>query len=223
MVKFDPKITEIVFFDVEWYVPPTQRESKGASMLANPHKEGQMLIGGVFAKFHPLRERINDIKYDHFWLWNETDEETLVRKIYEYIKAEWRNFENTHWSQADLILCGQGISRFDVPILYIQCVNYEVDSKDEIYYTFFKTKQVDISNVTIPLIWADVMYPSNWNLISRRFGFNRLKESGANVWDMYDNRQYGEIEKRTEQEVRDCVNIYELIIKKFMKSRNKER
>ena len=95
-----------------------------------------------------------------------------------------------------------------------------MDSKDEIYYTFFKTKHVDISNVAIPLIGADVMYPSNWNLISRRFNFRRLKKSGTSVWDMYDNRQFGEIEKRTEQEVRDVVCTYNLIINQFMKKKN---
>jgi len=219
MVKFDPSITEIIFFDLEWYVPPDQRESKGASMIANPNKEGQMLLGGVFAKLFPLKEKINDIKYDHFWLWKENDEEDLVRKMYNYVKNEWRNFEGTHWSQADLILCGQGTSRFDVPVLYIKSFDYEVDSEDEIFYTFFKTKQVDLSNVAIPLIWADVMYPSNWNLISTRFKFKKLKESGASVWDMYDTRQYGEIEKRTEQEVRDCVNLYDMIIERFMTRR----
>lgn len=221
MVKFDPKITEIIFFDLEWYVPLTQRESKGASMLANPNKEGQMLLGGVFAKFHPIIEKIRDIEYDHFWLWKEKDEASMVSKIYEYIKNEWRNFDGTHWSQADLILCGQGISRFDVPILYLQCEKFGVDTKEEIYYTLFKTKQVDISNVAIPLIWADVMYPSNWNLISRRFGYRRLKESGASVWDMYDGQKYDDIERRTEQEVRDVVSTYNLILNRFMKRKNR--
>jgi len=216
MIKFDPDITEIIFFDLEWYVPLYQRESKGASLLANPNREDQMLLGGVFAKFHPLKESKNDIGYDHFWLWNEENEGELVKKIYRYIKEEWSNFKGTHWSQGDLILCGQGISRFDVPILYIRGLYYDVDTKEEIFETFFKTKQVDLSNVVIPLIWGKVMYPSNWNSICKRFRFERLKESGARVWDMYDVGQYGLIEKRTEQEVKDCINLYYLIIKRFM-------
>ena len=216
MVNFDPDITEIIFLDLEWYVPQEQRESKGASMLANPNINGQMLLGGVFSKFHPLKERTQDTKYDHFWLWKEKDEKALVNKMYKYIKDEWKNFEGTDWRQADLILCGQGTSRFDIPVLYIRSVDYNVDSKDEIFNTLFKTKQVDLSNVAIPLIWADLMYPSNWNLICKRFGFNRLKESGTSVWDMYDAQQYSQIEKRTEQEVKDCVNLYDFIMKRFM-------
>lgn len=220
MIKFDPDITEIIFFDLEWYVPPHQRESKGASLLANPNREDQMLLGGVFAKFHPLKESIRDIDYDHFWLWRERDEGELVGKIYRYIKKEWNNFEGTHWSQGDLILCGQGISRFDVPILYIRSIYHEVDAKEEIFSTFFKTKQVDLSNVAIPLIYSRVMYPANWNSISRRFEFRRLKESGAKVWDMYDAGQNNLIEKRTEQEVQDCVNFYDYIIERYMTRRN---
>lgn len=216
MVKFDRDMTEIIFFDLEWYVPEEQRISKGGSLMANPNKGGQKLLGGVFAKFHPLKDRIKDIEYDHFWLWSEEDERTLVENIYNYIKDEWNAFEGKHWSLADLILCGQGISRFDVPILYIRSVYYGVDSEEEIFETLFKTKQVDLSNVAVPLIWADVMYPANWNLICKRFGFKRLKESGARVWDMYDEGGYGLIEERTEQEVRDCINFYDLVVKRFM-------
>lgn len=223
MVNFDPDITEIIFLDLEWYVPLDQRESWGASLLANPHRNDQMLLGGVFAKFHPLKEKIKDINYDHFWVWSEKDEEDLISKIYKYIKDEWKNFEGTHWSQADLILCGQGISRFDIPILYIRSINYNVDLKEDIFETYFKTKHVDLSNVAIPLIWRDVMYPQDWNNISNRFRFNRLKESGASVWDMYDKVSYNLIEERTEQEVKDCINLYDLIIKNFMTRKDRKK
>lgn len=221
MVNFDPDITEIIFFDLEWYVPLHQRESRGASLLANPYRTDQLLLGGVFAKFHPLKEKYQDIRYDHFWLWSEKNEEALIRKIYYYIKDEWKNFEGTHWSQADLILCGQGISRFDVPIMYIRSTDYNVDSMEEIFETYFKTKHVDLSNVAIPLIWSDVMYPQNWNNICKRFRFRKLKESGTKVWDLYDRGSYRLIEDRTEEEVKDCVNLYDLIIRSYMTRRKR--
>ena len=163
MVDFHPDITEIIFFDLEWYVPPNQRRLKGASLAMNPHKPGQFLLGGVFGKFHPLKQKKEAIKFEHFWLWKEKNEQAVIKKIYDYVKKEWRNFEGTPSQQADLILCGQGISRLDVPVLYIQSMKYQVDKPEEIFYTFCKTKQVDLSNVAIPLIYGDVMYPSNWN------------------------------------------------------------
>jgi len=223
MVDFDPDITEIIFFDIEWYVPPDQRELKGASLAMNPNKPGQFLLGGVFGKFHPLKQRKGDIKYDHFWLWKEEDEKTVVKKIYDYVKTEWRNFDDTPHSQADLILCGQGISRLDVPVLYIRSMDYKVDKPEEIFYTFCKTKQVDLSNVAIPLIYGDLMYPSNWNQICRRFRFDRLKESGKSVWDYYDQKAFSTIEDRTEKEVRDCVEFYDYIQRNFMTRNNRRR
>ena len=216
MVDFDPDITEIIFFDLEWYVPPNQRRLKGASLAMNPHKSGQFLLGGVFGKFHPLKQKKEEIKFKHFWLWNEKDEHAVVQKIYDYVKTAWRNFDGTPSRQADLILCGQGISRLDVPVLYIQSMKYKVDKPEEIFYTFCKTKQVDLSNVAIPLIYGDVMYPSNWNQISRRFKLNREKESGKSVWDYYDQKDYSTIEKRTGQEVKDCINFYNHVKRKFM-------
>jgi len=216
MVDFDPDITEIIFFDLEWYVPPNQRRLKGASLAMNPHKPGQFLLGGVFGKFHPLKQKKEAIKFKHFWLWKEKNEQVVVQKIYDYVKKEWRNFDGTPSRQADLILCGQGISRLDVPVLYIQSMKYQVDKPEEIFYTFCKTKQVDLSNVAIPLIYGDVMYPSNWNQISRRFRLNREKESGTSVWDYYDQKAYSTIEKRTEEEVKDCINFYSHVQRNWM-------
>jgi hypothetical protein len=224
MVNFDPDITEIIFFDLEWYVPPNQRKLRGASLAMNPHKPGQFLLGGVFGKYHPLKQKKEDIKFDHFWLWqHEDNEEILVKNIYEYIKEEWRKFDSTPGSQADLILCGQGISRLDIPVLYIRSTHYGVDNPEEIFYTYCKTKQVDLSNVSIPLIYGDVMYPSNWNQICGRFRFDRIKESGTSVWTYYDNKEYSTIEKRTEAEVLDCVNYYHYIQNKYMVDKRKQR
>lgn len=214
MVKFDRDTTEIIFFDLEWYVQKEQRVSTGGSLIANPNKKGQKLLGGVFTKFHPLKENIQNIKYDHFWLWQtKNHEKTLVEKIYNYIKAEWKPLEGKHWSQADLILCGQGISRFDVPILYIRSTHFGIDKAETIFEILFKTKQVDLSNVAISYTMDNVMYPASWNDISKKLGYKRLKESGASVWDMYDAKNTRAIEKRTEQEVKDCVKLYEYILK----------
>jgi len=221
MVDFDPDITEIIFFDLEWYVPPNQRRLKGASLAMNPHKPGQFLLGGVFGKFHPLKQKKEDIKFETFWHWKEKNERAVVQKIYNYLKNEWRKFDGTPNSQADLILCGQGVSRLDVLVLYIQSMKYKVDRPEEIFYTFCKTKQVDLSNVAIPLIDAKVMYPTSSNQISKKFKINRKKESGTRVWDYYDQKKFSTIENRTETEVCDCIDFYDHVLRNYMDRKNK--
>ena len=73
--------------------------------MANPNKKGQKLLGGVFAKIHPLKEDIMNIKYDHFWLWRtKNNEKVLVETIYNYIKAEWKPLEGKHCRTAKLRL-----------------------------------------------------------------------------------------------------------------------
>ena len=75
---------------------------------------------------------------------------------------------------------------------------------------YFKTKHVDLSNVTIPFIKNNVkvMYPKTTKQILDKFNIETEKSSGINVWKMYDSGNYTDIEKRTEGEVKDCIKIY---------------
>lgn len=215
MVQFDPNLTEMIFFDLEFYVPEEERDKPGASLLSNPCKEGQFLLGGVFTRYWPLKNHNIKFEFEHFWIWKLDSEEEVLNSIYNYFMESWNRLENKDPRQADLILCGQGISRYDVPILYIRSIANEIDEPDKLFECYFKTKQVDLSNVAIPYFnrGPRVMYPKTTNQILGRFSIKSEKSSGIKVWEMYDARDYDEIEDRTENEVRDCIEIYRSLYK----------
>lgn len=220
LVKFHPNLTEIIFLDLEWYVPIEDRNNIGASLIANPYKENQMMLGGVLMKYKPLLDSRKKIKYEHFWIWKDGSERETITRIYQYVQSSWEKLKNKEAAQADLILCGHGISRFDVPILFIRSLHYAIDEPENIFNTFMKTKQVDLSNVAIPFFNYDkVMYPKTSNSIARRFRIQKEKETGQSVWELYDNSSYKKIEQRTESEVIDSVNLYNYLINKIYKER----
>jgi hypothetical protein len=59
------------------------------------------------------------------------------------------------------------------------------------------------------------MYPKTVNQMFNRFGLEQEKVPSSNVWDKYDNKDYEWIEKRTEREVRDCMNLYQILCSKI--------
>ena len=155
-------------------MPPKDRDQKGASLLANPCKEDHFLLGGVFVKYMFLRE--GNIEYTHFWIWKDNDEKMVLERIYKYIQSSWENLKGKDPRQADLIFCGIGISRFDVPILFIRSQYHQIAPQNEIFECYFKAKQLDISNISIPFFNKDVvMYPKPINAIFSRFGIQKRK------------------------------------------------
>jgi len=110
MVWFDPELTEIIFFDLEFYVPKIDRDKPGASLLANPYKEDHFLLGGVFCKLFPLRKGNQNPKFEHYRTWEmNNDEKMVLTKIYNFFHEEWKRFSNKDRRQANLIAAGLGI------------------------------------------------------------------------------------------------------------------
>jgi len=218
LVKFNPELTEMIFFDLEFYVPKEERDKPGASLLSNPCKENQFLLGGVFTRYHPLKDRNPDFDFKHFWIWKQKEEKNVLNSIYQYFQESWAKLKDKDPRHADLILCGIGISRFDVPILYIRSVLNGIDSSQKIFECYFKTKQVDLSNVCIAFFRNDrykVMYPKTSNQMLRYLDIGREKISGMNVWELYDSEDFANIERRTESEVKDCIEIYKILCKRI--------
>ncbi len=227
MVYFDREKTEMIVFDLEFYVPPKDRNKKGASLLANPNKDGHYLLGGVFTKYKPFKDKdknLDSFDYQHFWVWKEGNEKKVLEKIYNYIINSWEDLKDKDPKQADLMFYGVGISRFDIPVLYIRSTYHKIAPSEDLFECYFKAKQLDLSNIAIPFFNRDqVMYPKSVNSIFRRFGIKKEKESGINVWDMYDKKDYIKIEKRTENEVKDSIVLYRKISTKiYTKNRNEE-
>jgi len=210
MVDFDPRYTEIVFFDTESYVPPDQRVSKG-SMIYNPAKIDHFFLGGVFCRQFPLQGKTEEPQ--HIWSWEKEGEKETLRKIYEYFTQSWKMLEGKTDENPDLILCGIGISRHDVPALYVRSVLRHIAKEEELYETYFKTKMVDLSNVGIALFKNNqALYPKTANALIARLRISSQKASGKTVWDLYDAGEYDAIKSRTAAEVADLMEMASRIV-----------
>jgi hypothetical protein len=226
MVTFDPEQTEMIFFDLEFYVPKEDRIMNGASLLANPTKSGQFLLGGVFCRFWPLKKDRVDLEFKHIWIWDLKTEKKVLKEIYNYFMGSWNELKNKDPRQADLILCGIGITRFDLPVLYIRSIAKKIDSQKNIFEVYFKTKPIDFSTVTIPFFNREkVMYPKTANQILNRFRLEKEKSSSILVWERYDNQDYDWIKQRTEEEVKSTLDIYNIICERIcsQKTQKKEK
>lgn len=226
------KQTRTLFFDLEYQVPRSAQKSTYGSLLANPGRSGQKILGGSFCllestdvKKWPLK--VEDIEMKNFWIWEYDDnEKKMLEDILQYFKDSWGVLKGKKDREADLITCGIGISRFDLPILAYRCNELGVATNEETWELFFTTKQVDLSNVGIAyankrdLKGSWVLYPKTANELCKEFDLNSVKPSGKKVWDMYDEKDFVGIQKRTEGEVRDTVALYRNMRKRiFLKGK----
>ncbi|MBI2936969.1 MAG: hypothetical protein HYY22_02050 [Thaumarchaeota archaeon] len=209
MIDFDPKYTEIVFLDIESYVPPETRQQSKSSMFYNPARPDNFVLGGVFCRAFPLQKKMEPPR--HIWNWRIEDEKTTLLQIYDYFKESWKMIEGKRHDHPDLILVGIGISRFDIPTIYIRSAFHHIDTETALYDTYFKTKIVDLSSVGIPLFKNNQaifpIYPKTANDLSSRLGIRSKKMTGRSVWDMYELRQFDAIKERTACEVADAVEM----------------
>jgi hypothetical protein len=215
VVVFDPKFTEIVFLDTECYVPLEDRNTGPSSMIVNPANPNHILLGGVFAREFPLQKKMENL--EQIWGWTKNDERNTLKRIYEYFQECWKLIEGKSVDNPDLIVIGTGISRFDIPMLFVKCLLNEIDSADNLYQTFFKTKMVDLGDVGIGLFSLNpsfpVIYPKTTNAIANRLKIPVRKTSGKSVWDMYDAREFEGIKERTLEEVKMMRSIAANIVR----------
>ena len=208
-----------LFFDLEYWVPTEAQRGRFGSLLANPGREGQMIIGGTFCLLETTDvknwpKKPEDAKMANFWIWDFEDESSMLSAMVEYLRGCWTTLEGKKDREADLVLCGIGISRFDVPVIAFRCNELGVETNEELWEALFTTKQVDLSNVGIAYPserdrrdkWA--LYPRTANELCREFGVSSVKPSGKRVWDMFAEGDHQGIRSRTEGEVWDSISLY---------------
>ncbi|MGD0450929.1 MAG: hypothetical protein ABSA79_07765 [Candidatus Bathyarchaeia archaeon] len=217
MVNFDPRFTEVIYFDIECYVPPNERQQSRSSMKFNPCKKRDFVLGGVFSREFPLQNKLEPPK--EIWKWKPEEERTTLLEIYDFFKASWKLIEQKTDQNPDLILIGTGISRHDIPTLYMRSLMHNIDTQEALYETYFKTKVVDLGDVGILLFRNDPriypMYPKTTNALMGRLGLGQ-KESGKGVWELYDAGQFDAIRERTMSEVEIAVKITSNLISKIV-------
>ena len=144
MVKFDAAFTEAVFFDIECYVPPEDQEKEGRSSLVfNAGKPDHFILGGVFRRMFPMQGVLESAQ--EFWNFDKEKEKLTLTAIYEYFNKCWEMIDKrSRRDNPDLILIGTGISRHDIPALYVRSVHNNIAPKEALYETYFKAKVVDL-------------------------------------------------------------------------------
>jgi hypothetical protein len=222
MIDFNPQFTEIVFFDLECYVPPEDRTKHSkSSLIYNAAKPNHFILGGVFRRMFPIRGEL-----ELAWqVWNferQGEKETLLQ-IYEYFNKSWKMIdERSRKDHPDLILAGTGISRLDIPALFVRSTLHQIDSEDKLYETYFKAKVVDLGDVGIPLFKKNPriypLYPKTTNDLIEELQIKSQKISGKRVWDLCDLKDFEAIKARTALEVDDAIEIANKIISRIAKS-----
>ncbi|TLZ56725.1 MAG: hypothetical protein E6K17_03885 [Methanobacteriota archaeon] len=205
----------MLFFDLEFYVPSADRATGKSSMKANPTKAGHILLGGTFSSL-PLRAEIPvQPKLDGYWIWNyDKDEVSMMREIKARFELEWqKNAKEKEWvlkkPVEDLVVCGAGISRFDLPALYCRGVLHQLAPPDELFDLFLKCKTIDLANVGSFLFPEDkTLYPKTTREMAGRLGIAEQKGSSKGVWATYDEGDFNQIQARTDAEVTTVMRIY---------------
>lgn len=224
MVDFNPNYTEVIYFDIECYVPPDERHQSKSSMKFNPCKSRDFILGGVFKRSFPLQKDKREVTKE-IWNWRPEEERTTLSQIYSFFKESWDLLNGKTDQNPDLILIGTGISRHDIPTLYMRSAMHNIDSQEALYESYFKTKVVDLGDVGILLFRHDPkfypMYPKTTNALMTRLGLQGQgrKGPGKNVWELYEAGQYDAIKERTALEVAGAVEIANRITAKITSGR----
>jgi hypothetical protein len=208
----------MLFFDLEFYVPGQDRESGSFSFKYNPNIDTHKLLGGTFYSKTVDGKIPDDAEFVQLWLWDHNnDERLLLESIYKLFKEEWVKTikENKTVLKKPVntaLICGIGISWADMPILYLRSLKYKIDTPEELYNIYFKSRFIELSNTCSFLFPEErILYPKTAREINTKMRNNYYKDKSITVWDLFDNKKTDEIEKRTTQELINILLVYDKI------------
>jgi hypothetical protein len=205
----------MLFFDLEFYVPPHDRAASLSSLVVNPAKPEHVLLGGCFFSKR-FAEPIPDTPaLDGLWLWNFESEAALLRAIQARFEKEWHaqrqeGVRILGKPAMDLVLCGAGIAKFDLPALYCRSVLHGIASPAELFELYFKARPIELSNVASFLFRSErILYPKTTKEMAGKLGLTEDKGSSKGVWESYEARDHASIENRTRAELQTVLAIYQ--------------
>jgi hypothetical protein len=171
----------------------------------------------------PLKGKREPEPASHIWNFRRDDEKSTLIDIYEYFNRCWEAIDKrSRRDNPDLILVGTGISRHDIPALYVRSVKHNIASKEELYETYFKAKVVDLGETAIPLFNKNAsvypLYPKTADELLKELSIKSTKSSGKRVWKMYEAKDFEGIKARTAAEVEDAIAMATAIIKRCPES-----
>jgi hypothetical protein len=209
MIHFNPNKTKVLFFDLEFYTPPKDRERKTpGSMKFSPVRPDHKIIGGVFQTYYPMLDKLD--APISIWEWKLGSEKAVLKKIHAILDKEWHCFEK-HPPLGSLMLCGIGISRSDLPALYTRMTALSIGSPERLYHLLFGGQLIDLSISTFcqfKFNYPYFAYPKPKAELYQKYLNGKKIEPGLKVLDYYDNSAFNEIESRTLEEVKDMIAVY---------------
>lgn len=215
----------MLFFDLEAYAPPHERAASRSSLVVNPARPGHVLLGGCFFSKRFAEPMPPSPVFQGLWLWDFASEVELLRAIQARFEEEWRrqreeNVRILGKPAVDLVVCGAGIAKFDLPALYSRCLLHALAPAEELFELFFKARPIELSNEASFLFPEEpVLYPKTTREMAGRLGLRERKGSSKSVWDSYEQRDYRAIEQRTEEELRLVLDIYERLRERIVRPR----
>ena len=217
-MKFERGVTHVIFFDIEYYVPREHRNGPG--LRANPYLDGSFVMGGVFQRYFPMEDKLE--KKEEFWIWDMEgkdvveQEKNLLEKIYLYFRESWTRWEllGKDPGLTEPMAVGFGITRLDIPVLFVRSLVHGIANPKRLYDTYFKLRHFDLSVASAPALPESrnrkVLAPVSQNWAVRNLlGDGRRKPSGTTVWELYDAGEYRPIMERTREEVELARKVYQ--------------
>lgn len=209
MLKHFPNKTKVLFFDLEFYVPPASRERKTASgMIFSPVLSDHKILGGTFQTYFPMLDKLKPAR--QLWEWRSGSEKAMLQDVLALLKLEWSPIEREQ-KHGSLMLSGIGISHSDIPALLAKMVAHNLDRHDRIYDLICGCRQIDLSTATFCQFSFNnsfFAYPKSKSQLYQKYLESKTIETGKSVWDLYESRDYTAIEARSTGEVADSISIY---------------
>lgn len=208
-LRFFPDSTKVIFLDLEYYVPPSDRARKTPTgMLFSPFRPGHLVLGGTFMTYFPIQDRF--LPPVSIWSWKEGSEKAALAKIFALLQKEWHIVESKE-GLGSLMLCGIGISHSDVPTLISKLVINVVADPVRITDVMCGFRQIDLTTATYCQFAFNnsyFAYPKTKSQLYQKYLDGKKMESGKSVWELYEAKNFRAIEDRCIEEVTDALAIY---------------
>ena len=205
----------MLFFDLEAYAPPDERTPGRGSLIVNPARPGHVLLGGCFYAKRFADPIAAQPEVKGLWLWHFDSERALLLAIRECFEQEWERQRAERVRvlgkpAVDLVVCGAGVARFDLPALYCRSLLHAVAPPEALFELYFKTRPIDLSNEAGFLFPEEPwLYPKTTREMAGRLGLREHKGSSKSVWDSYERGELEAIEQRTAGELRLVLQLYQ--------------
>lgn len=211
-IQYYREKTQIIFFDLEFYVPKEDREGR-MGLKANPYRTDHFLIGGTLHRYFPLVHKRNNDSIKEFWIWNYKNEAEMMKDIIAFIEESWSIIYKKD-NQAELFYSGIGISRVDIQYLFAKAKLLGIKTEEELFNLFYKGRFLDFETIVIPYFKNkdNMMKTKTTKDILSKFKIERERGPSISVWDQYDAGEYEKIRERNVNEVSDLPVIYQAIL-----------